>query len=844
MRRLWFFAISLLLVIHTGGYLIPEKSLAQTTPASPTTLVGGLTKERVMEIVNSYFDTSLRAVDESIEKNKLSLGAESQRYKDYVAAVPTIKSTISQAKALYNRAITTTYTSGQYQNLNLKDANDLAIDDVQKFLTAAQAGNPILQTAEARAPLIALSDGLNITTQQLYRYVTTANSTGPNGGAAQAEANLNSATKAAETKIINDSAITNPQACSLLEGNLLGCIDLLVAKIIKGVFLSIAGFLAWLAANLLNISIQISILDFSKWSPTSLYPIWIVIRQIVSLVVVFAGLYLGFMYIIGRQDTFGKYVGWLVIFALFVNFSYPVTRALVDVSNIVSLNVYSSAVGGDVLANNFSSSLTTAGANTAGAMIMDRLGVQKLFGKVTETGAGQGRDMTAQINSTPGALIAVIFVTYAAFVLFMATAIIVSRAAILSFLIIASPILLVDAVLPGLGNVAVRMRKLFFEQLVVAPVFMIMLALTLKFMDVFRVDSGPLAESGDGVKLFFNFLMMIIMLHITLKVTKSVAGEAGNYATNFIGKVGGFGLGVASGGAGFLARGTIGMAAARMRDSGWMDKMQGSRTGRGLYSLTNSLAQSTFDTRNIGMVSRGMTAAGMGTGPLGYGGMGQGLKQNYDQRFTQKDEAIKKKYGSIKDGDAREGYLAQKTRSLGSYGQRAALFGVAQSDAQKTAESIKKGEGDQIKKYNRIIDEDKKREYYDSLPKNLRDEIDKQNVPLNTKIPAGTKLAPTQQVDENLSLETPEQAELRVRGQQTEPVKADDQGVKDVKSQSFEQRAAEKRKQRQALAINNIDNGSSGPSGEKGPNDTDGTATPPPVPKPQTPSPAAETATI
>lgn len=475
---------------------------------------------------------------------------------------------------------------------------------------------------------------------------------GSNEAAVQTDAST--ITNAAKGNTNTTAQVKDPAPvgkCSLvLPSNISACIDEGFTWLVKNTILQLAGFLVWLSANMLNFAIQTSVLDFAKWAPNSLYPIWIIIRQIVSLAVVFAGLYLGFMYIIGREDTLGKYMGWLVMFALFVNFSYPITRALVDISNIVSLNVYQAAVGSEPLSGESNS--------TAGGLIMSKLGLQGLVASATAVETKQA-GFVNQINSTPAAVLAVVFVAYAAYVLFMATAIIAVRTAVLVFLIVASPILLLDAVIPKMGDVAVKMRKIFFEQLIVAPVFMIMFALTLKFMDVFQSTGGPLSGSGasasainasgaDSIKVFFGILMMLIMLHIMLKVTKSVAGAAGELATKTMGKVGGFGLGLASGGTGLLARGTIGAAASRMQNSAWMDKLQGSRTGRGLYSLTGSLAQSSFDSRNIGMVNRGMASAGMG--------MGKGSTQTYEKRYTEKEKSFNNKYESIKDDKARADY--------------------------------------------------------------------------------------------------------------------------------------------------------------------------------------------
>ncbi len=641
------------------------------------------------------------------------------------------------------------------------------------------------------------------------------------GGYTQAEAQtLGQDLSNARNEAVNTVAAGNKEPvgkCSLFApSNISACIDEGFAWLIKNTFLQIAGFLAWLSANMLNLAIQFSILDFAKWSPTSLYPIWVIIRQIVSLVVVFAGLYLGFMYIIGREDTFGKYIGWLAVFALFVNFSYPVTRALVDVSNIVSLNVYSSAVGGEALSG--------TGGNTAGALIVSKLGLTDLFVSATtvttESGFNvkTGSGFVGQINTTPGALAAVAFALYAAFVLFMATGILVMRAAVFSFLIVASPLLLVDAVVPKLGDVAVKMRKMFFEQLIVAPVFMLMLALTLKFMDVFQT-TGPLAAGGDSVKVFFNLLMMTIMLHIMLKVTKAAAGTAGEMATNVIGKVGGFGLGVATGGAGLLARGSVGIAAARMRDSGWMDKMQGSRTGRGLYGLSNSLAQSTFDARNIGMVNRGMASAGMG--------MGKGTTQTYDKDFEARDLAMKKKYGSIKDGSAREGYIAQKTSGVGANWLQ--TKGI-QTDAQKTAESIKKDEDKLVKSYARKKDGEKE-EYLESLPTNVQQRINPEMQATKAEIIADEQRTnPTQEAKMMSAAEIAEM-QKNFKAAANQPNYQSPAGNVDVTKESF----AERRKMKQAEAQRNIDSGNK--------NNEGGTEAPvTPAPKPSSPSPAAASA--
>lgn len=689
MKRLGIYSFTFVLLVSlTGGFIAPVKVIAAFESASAY-------------LINSF------SSKEAAFQTKYTPAQKTEYQYDYNSL----------------KGIISTHTQNETPSIGDAAFEIRVLDDFKTFLKGRLAvqTDPSIQQVINDASGLADALQTQISAGQFDQSYYNAASGGAGVVVNADQTNADAATQVKNTK--ENGSIIETSKCNLLNGNLLGCIDQLVTFLIKGTLLQIAGFLVWLAANMLNYAIQISVLDFSSWSPASLYPIWIVIRQIVSLIVVFSGLYLGFMYIIGREDTFGKYVGWLVLFALFVNFSYPITRALVDVSNIISLNVYSGAVGKDALESDFTKDVSTAGGNTAGALISSRLGLYGLLSSASGAAGSTAPDSISKISSTPGALVAVVFVIYAAYVLFMATALLVVRSAVFSFLIVASPLLLVDAVVPKLGEAAVKMRKMFFEQLVVAPVFMLMLALTLKFMEVFQTDGGPLTSAGtDNIKVFFNFLMMIIMLHIALKVTKSVAGSAGLAATNFMGKVGGFGLGVASGGTGLLARGTVGLAAARMRDSGMMDKLQGSRTGRGLYSLTNSLAQSTYDTRNIGLVGKGMATAGMG--------MGQGLKQNYDQRFTTKEETMKKKYSSIRDSAARQQYIAQKTGGIGAAAQRLGLkplgiLGVEKkdlrSDNQLIADKIQKGKETLKAKYDALTDPGKKKSFY----LENKDELDK-----------------------------------------------------------------------------------------------------------------------
>lgn len=693
MRRLGLLVIAILLVVHTTATAIPV--FAQNA-------------DRIVEkqqgTYDYFYDQAITMLDnnlKSLQDVKTALEkTQNEPNKDVIIA--RINKRIDAYQSLKSAYINTFNKEKESGTLPAKSqtlaiaAGNAEFDKKWGSLTAPEKTEPringIKQTFDRQW------SGLVNQAEQISRGNISA-------GSAEASTLGNAtAVSTAGTSAAGLTSNSDTKCTALWNASIKDCIDAGFTWFIKNTVLQIAGFLVWLTGNMMNFAIQTGILEFSKWAPSSLYPLWIVVRQIVSLMVVFAGLWLGFMYIIGREETFGRYIGWVVVFALFVNFSYPITRALIDVSNVVSLNIYSSAVGTGPLEST---------GTTAGSEIMNKLGLQGLILSATNISAGQ-TGLINSINSTPGALIAVVFVIYAAYIFFVATAILAARTAVLVFLTVASPLLLIDSVVPKLGEVAMKMRKLYFEQLVVAPIFMIMLALTLKFMDIFKSTNqatgqpGPLSSvssvanagalQSNEIGTFFGILMMLIMLHITLKVTRSVAGNVGQAATNWLGKVGGFGLAAATAGTGLLARGTIGQLALNANKSGWMDRQKDTVMGRGLYNLTNSLAKSSFDTRNIGFVNKGLAAAGV------TGGLGITMQQGSSRTFVQAKEDREKRvveFGSnIRDDATRDNYFNKANKGF-------VYSKVNEEKLKQTERDIQKKRQDAFDAYTKAKPEDR-----------------------------------------------------------------------------------------------------------------------------------------
>ena len=454
--------------------------------------------------------------------------------------------------------------------------------------------------------------------------------------------------------IVQNSIIAAKESCSFSvagETNVGACISQGFTWFVKTILLNLAAYLFSLAANMLNLAVQIGIFDFAKWASSSLYPLWIIVRQIISLIIVFVGLYLGFLYILGNDTKFGRYLPWVVAFGLFVNFSYPLSRTAIDISNIVSLNLYTNSVGGDVFLPDTS---TIKDRKTPGTIMLGKLGIQNLVNDTLKVPTA--KTSNDSLNTPYGAVVAVAVVGYAAYIFFVATFIMVIRTLTLIFITVLSPLLLVDAVLPVLGNKAKELRGLFLNQLIVGPIFMLMLALTFKFLDIFSLSTGTgsfdaLASGGSGtadsVKTVFSLLMMLGMLHITLKVTRSFSGEVGKVGSEMLGTVGGFGLGVASGGMGLIGRKTIGAGALKLKESEWVQKNQHTPWGRMVHGASNSLANSTFNLNNSSVVAGGVKKLGMGISS-GMGSASVGPKVGFEAAADERAKKIAERSQKIK----------------------------------------------------------------------------------------------------------------------------------------------------------------------------------------------------
>lgn len=639
MKHFWVFAfVSIIITAFFGGFAFPEKGYAQSIDSQTTTgnilnqSSGSLDdwyKQKGLAILQTQIDR-LTAKQTDPDVAKKYGGLTSKSFQDYVLENQKIVTKLEDGKKVltqtYDYLISKGNVSAAAYNASLTKVNNT------EFLLQTTDG--LSKVAEARADLSIVTTAIRLASvENTENLKYSSNPTDVANG---------QSLSAATNKAAKDSAMS----CGTLAGSpFINCIEAGAVWIVKNILLEIVGFFLWMSANLLNFAMYHGVFKFSEFAPKEIYNIWLVVRQVISLFVFFAGLFVGFMAILGKSEEFKKYIVFLIVFGLFVNFSYPIVRVFVDVSNVVSLQIYQTTLGKDILLTDNPSS-----DSTAGARIMSAMGLQGLVASATDLPTtANNNNFINQVTSLPGAIAVVGFVGYAAYIFFMAAFLIIARTALLVCIIIASPILLVDTIVPALGEKAKMLRGMFVSQLFVAPVFTIMLALTLKFLDIFgAINKGPSALSSAGttgtsaVTVFFNLIMMLVMLHIMLKVTKAVAGGVGDTVTNWAGKVGGMGVGLTAGaamaGLGFAGRETLGKVGEHLGQQGGV-----------LGDVGRKMAGAKYDLRNLKTVQSGAKMMGAD--------VGKGVDKNRKELLAERNAGYVKTAEGIENDAERQKYF-------------------------------------------------------------------------------------------------------------------------------------------------------------------------------------------
>jgi hypothetical protein len=116
------------------------------------------------------------------------------------------------------------------------------------------------------------------------------------------------------------------------------------------ILLKLAAWLLEIAGWLLNYSIKWTIVDWAKnvGQMTGINIAWKFIRDLMNICFIFFLVYYSIKLIIGqetRQHIY-KFIGMIVLVSLLINFSLFITKVIIDASNVATIGMYQTILGG------------------------------------------------------------------------------------------------------------------------------------------------------------------------------------------------------------------------------------------------------------------------------------------------------------------------------------------------------------------------------------------------------------------------------------------------------------------------------------------------------------------
>lgn len=396
----------------------------------------------------------------------------------------------------------------------------------------------------------ALANTLRTHYQQAWHDATYGGTTGPHGF--DQDGNLYNRDTGKTFRPVEVPAANNLPECSLTE---LGNCVLLIFSWTGQILVWLFGRIVWVANELFDYSINLSVRDFGQYADMDgVAKAWRTARNLVNVSFIFVLLYVAIGTILRLDSVNGKkLLSKIIIAALLVNFSAFFTRIMIDASNVVANQFYTAAAGGEVTtfkAPDITSKLT--GANSDAFLTM-----KSGFGNRPGEDNGWWNQFGSLLSSYFGQIVLMLV---SSTVLFAGAFMFLARTIVLIFIIVLSPLAFLGFAIGGeLGKIAGDWRKKLVNQLIFAPVYMLLIYLTIQVLSDVRGKVDP--QAGPISTLIF-FAIVNGMMIAALLAAKSlgVAGAAG--ATKLGGSLTGYGskvIGRTAGGfAGGTARGLYG----------------------------------------------------------------------------------------------------------------------------------------------------------------------------------------------------------------------------------------------------------------------------------------------
>jgi len=384
----------------------------------------------------------------------------------------------------------------------------------------------------------------------------------------------------------------------------------------------IGSFMLGLAGVLFNWTVGALVFQFAKYlgnSPGMLVA-WQILRDFGNIGLLFGFVFMGISTILDLHSyPWKKALPSLVIFAVLLNFSLFAAEAVIDTTNVLAATLYDASVADSSTCNAMVDAIDCLINNGIAGEFLTRLQISSTF---DENSPGEFVDgVLNQFGDPIGNLLRFVglatVTTIAAVVLFAGAIMLLSRAVILAFLMVTSPIGFAGMAIPGLQGLAGEWWKKLIDQALFAPVFILLLLVALKMTDgvnQLASNSGGLAgafstnEPGStGILLLFALIVGFMLGALILASKFGIYGAsfAANSASALV-------FGTVTRGTNFIAGGVASRLNRAIIKS---PTLQNNKFARGLSSLVLTPAiKSNIDVRKAPGVSALLGVAGIKEG--------------------------------------------------------------------------------------------------------------------------------------------------------------------------------------------------------------------------------------
>ncbi|HEU4677402.1 MAG TPA: type IV secretion system protein [Candidatus Paceibacterota bacterium] len=304
-----------------------------------------------------------------------------------------------------------------------------------------------------------------------------------------------------------------------------------IVSFIGNIFLSFSAVITWMGGQLFEYALKFTVFEMGtrlgSGTPfgDTISNLWSLIRDICNLAFIFGFIYVGIRTIIDPDSADTKrFLSRIIVGALLINFSLFFVKAIVDVSNFTSVQIYNSL---------------TTGTGQISETLTSQLGIITIY---NAKGGTILPELFASQKSFSFFLLGGIFMLITAFVFFAAALLLVVRFVAIVLIMVASPVLFAATVFPQTEKFASDLWSKLMSYSFFAPLFLLLMLISIKMIDGLKlgISAGAggskdgfadvIAAGSNNFSTILNFTVIIFFMIAALMIASSMSGKGGKFA--------------------------------------------------------------------------------------------------------------------------------------------------------------------------------------------------------------------------------------------------------------------------------------------------------------------------